>query len=59
MLHPSFTPAGGELPQALTPVYPTSAGLPQAYLRRAVQSGLARAELADTIPTEYLKKIGL
>ena len=59
ILHPSFQPAGGELPQALTPVYPTSAGLPQAYLRRAVQSGLARAELADTIPAEYLKKIGL
>jgi ATP-dependent DNA helicase RecG len=59
MLHPSFQAAGGELPQALTPVYPTSAGLPQAYLRRAVQSGLARAELADTIPAEYLKKIGL
>ena len=59
MLHPSFQTAGGELPQALTPVYPTSAGLPQAYLRRAVQSGLARAELADTIPTEYFKKIGL
>ena len=59
MLHPSFQAAGGELPQALTPVYPTSAGLPQAYLRRAVQSGLARAELADTIPAEYLKEIGL
>ena len=59
MLHPSFQAAGGELPTSLTPVYPTSAGLPQAYLRRAVQSGLARAELADTIPTEYLKNIGL
>ena len=59
MLHPSFQAAGGELPTSLTPVYPTSAGLPQAYLRRAVQSGLSRAELADTIPAEYLKKIGL
>ena len=59
MLHPSFQAAGGELPTSLTPVYPTSAGLPQAYLRRAVQSGLARAELADTIPIEYLKNIGL
>jgi hypothetical protein len=28
-------------------VYPTVAGLPQAYLRKAVLSGLARAELAD------------
>ena len=59
MMHPSFHAASGELPQALTPVYPTSAGLPQAYLRRAVQSALARAELADTIPPKYLKKIGL
>lgn len=59
MLHPAFQVASGELPQALTPVYPTSAGLPQAYLRRAVQSGLARAELADTVPSEYLRQIGL
>ena len=59
ILHPSFQAAGGELPQVLTPVYPSSAGLPQAYLRRAVQSALARAELTDTIPPEYLKKIGL
>ena len=26
MVHPSFKPAGGELPGALTPVYPTVAG---------------------------------
>ena len=48
MLHPTARPAGGELPSALTPVYPTVAGLPQAYLRKAVLSGLARAELSDT-----------
>ncbi len=59
MMHPAFQPAGGDLPSALTPVYPTVAGLPQAYLRRAVQGGLARAELADTIPAEYLDEIGL
>jgi ATP-dependent DNA helicase RecG len=50
MLHPSFRAAGGPLPDALTPVYPTVAALPQAYLRRAVQSGLARADLSDTFP---------
>ena len=50
MVHPSFKPAGGELPTALTPVYPTVAGLPQAYLRKAVQSGLARADVSDTFP---------
>ena len=48
MLHPTARPAGGELPGALTPVYPTVAGLPQAYLRKAVLGGLARAELSDT-----------
>lgn len=50
MLHPAFRPAGGELPAALTPVYPTTAGLPQPYLRRAVVSALARADLSDTLP---------
>ena len=48
MLHPTFRPAGGDLPTALTPIYPTVAGLPQAYLRKAVLGGLARAELGDT-----------
>ncbi|WP_422845111.1 ATP-dependent DNA helicase RecG [Acidovorax sp. M2(2025)] len=50
MLHPAFRQAGGELPAALTPVYPTTAGLPQPYLRRAVVSALARADLSDTLP---------
>lgn len=36
MVHPSFSVAGAALPNALTPVYATSAGLPQAYLRKAV-----------------------
>jgi ATP-dependent DNA helicase RecG len=59
MMHPVVKPAGGELATALTPVYPTVAGLPQAYLRRAVQGGLARADLPDTVPPEYLQEIGL
>ncbi len=50
MLHPAFRKAEGELPQALTPVYPTVAQLPQAYLRRAVVSGLQRADLSETLP---------
>ena len=48
MLHPAFKAAGGDLPTALTPIYPTVAGLPQTYLRKAVLAGLARAELSDT-----------
>ncbi len=56
MVHPNFKLAGGELPGALTPVYPTSAGLPQVYLRKAVLSGLARADLSETIPAPFLNK---
>ena len=54
MVHPSFKLAGGELPGALTPIYSTVAGLPQAYLRKAVLGGVARADLSETIPTAYL-----
>jgi ATP-dependent DNA helicase RecG len=50
MVHPTFKVAGGPLPQALTPVYPTVAQLPQAYLRKAVLGGLARADLSETLP---------
>ena len=38
------------LPKTLTPVYPTSAQLPQAYLRKAVASALARAPLDELLP---------
>ena len=45
MVHPEFRAVTAEtaLPQALTPVYPSSAQLPQAYLRKAVASALGRA----------------
>ncbi|MDB5915665.1 MAG: recG [Ramlibacter sp.] len=52
MVHPTYRVAGGELPQALTPVYSTVAGLPQPYLRKAVAGGLERADLAETIPAD-------
>ncbi len=41
---------GAPLPAALTPVYPTSAQLPQAYLRKAVVSALGRAPLHEVLP---------
>ncbi len=52
LMHPSFKTAGGDLPTALTPVYPTVAALPQAYLRKVVLSGLARADLSETVGHE-------
>lgn len=57
MMHPAFHVAGGELPEALTPVYPTSAQLPQVYLRKAVVSGLKRADLSETLPQPVLTSL--
>ncbi len=54
MVHPTFkaVEAGTPLPSALTPVYPTGAQLPQAYLRKAVASALQRAPLAEVLPPD-------
>ena len=58
MMHPTVQAAGAPLAAALTPVYPSTAELPQAYLRKAVLGGLARAlqsdAFAETIPREHL-----
>ncbi len=56
MVHPGFKAVDADAPlaAALTPVYPTSAALPQAYLRRAVSSALQRADLSETVPGELL-----
>jgi ATP-dependent DNA helicase RecG len=52
MVHPEFraVTADSPLPAALTPVYPASAQLPQAYLRKAVASALGRAPLQEILP---------
>ena len=61
MAHPRFrvlreaTP----LPTALTPIYPTTAGLSQAALRRLIEAALARAQLDDTLPAETSSRLGL
>ncbi|MBQ0943026.1 ATP-dependent DNA helicase RecG [Ideonella sp. 4Y16] len=54
MVHPQVRVAepGDALPQALTPVYPASAQLPQAYLRKAVAGGLQRADLRELLPPD-------
>ena len=54
MVHPAVKPASAPLPTTLTPVYPTSAQLPQAYLRKAVTSALARAPLHEVLPAQVL-----
>jgi ATP-dependent DNA helicase RecG len=56
MVHPSFKAVDEATPlaTALTPVYPTSAQLPQAYLRKAVEANLARADLHELLPPELV-----
>jgi len=43
MMHPVVQIAGAPLPQTLTPIYASSAGLAQSYIRKAVLSGLKKA----------------
>ena len=57
MLHPAFRSAGGALATALTPIYPTVAGLSQPVLRKEVLAGLARTDLSDTFPPGDLSQI--
>ncbi len=56
MMHPTVKVVGADtpLPTTLTPIYPTSAGLPQSYLRKAVAAGLYRAALHELIPPACL-----
>ncbi len=56
MVHPIFRSVtdGAPLAQALTPVYPSVASLPQAYLRKAVASALQRADLPEIVPADLL-----
>jgi ATP-dependent DNA helicase RecG len=58
MVHPQFKAVEADTPlvQVLTPVYPTTAQLPQAYLRKAIESALARVELPEIIPIDFLPK---
>jgi ATP-dependent DNA helicase RecG len=52
MVHPRYRVLHGEAPvaSALTPVYPTTAGLRQDDLRRLIARALADCDLEDTLP---------
>ena len=57
MVHPTVRPVapGEPLPDRLTPVYPATAGISQAYLRKAIGSTLARIALPETLPQPVLR----
>jgi ATP-dependent DNA helicase RecG len=61
MVHPRYRPVGREedLPQALTPVYPTTAGVSQAVLRKLIGAALVQAELGESLDEAWREKHGL
>jgi len=60
MVHPRFVKAGDDapLPSGLTPVYPTTAGLGQAALRKVVARAL-EPRIEDTLPAAWLAELNL
>jgi len=50
MVHPRMAVADSPLAIALTPVYPTTEGLQQPVLRKAIGQALAQTDLTDTLP---------
>ena len=58
MVHPRCQRAEENegLPQTLTPVYPTTAGVGQATLRRLIERALKTADLSETLPEALLKQ---
>lgn len=59
IIHPRIVAAGRELPQTLTPVYPTTEGLSQLVLRKAIAEALPRAHLADILPASLRASLDL
>ncbi len=60
-IHPRLRVLHGdeELPTTLTPVYPTTAGLGQATLRRLIGRALQEVDLAETLPEPIIKRLHL
>ena len=61
MIHPRYRALRGEvpLPESLTPVYPTTAGLSQDSIRKAVARALREVDLSDTLPESARKGLEL
>ncbi len=61
IVHPRYRVLHGEAPvaQALTPVYPTTAGLAQETLRRLIAHALVDCDLTDTLPPQLTGRLGL
>ena len=61
MVHPRVrsVEAGEALPDALTPVYPTTAGVGQATLRKLIDRALQTEALDELLPEDWLRRLDL
>jgi ATP-dependent DNA helicase RecG len=61
MAHPRYriVDEGEPLPAGLTPIYPTTAGLPQGELRARILHALDDGPLEDTLPPALRTRLGL
>ncbi len=59
LIHPRISTPGAPLSVALTPIYPTTDGLSQPSLRKAITQALRSAAMQDTLPAALLEKLDL
>lgn len=59
IVHPRISKAGEPLPDALTPVYPTTDGLSQPVLRKHIQQALQQADLSESLPESMCASLAL
>lgn len=59
LIHPRISTPGAPLSVALTPIYPTTEGLSQPSLRKAIAQALKSAAMQDTLPAALIAKLDL
>jgi ATP-dependent DNA helicase RecG len=61
IIHPRFRVVHGEepLPDRLTPIYPTTAGLGQPVLRKLIRRALDQSDLGDTLPDALRQRLAM
>ena len=61
MVHPRFRKVADDepLPEAMTPIYPSTAGLANSALQKLIGKALAGGDLSDTLPDELRQTLKL
>ena len=59
MVHPSVRKPATELPETLTPIYPSGESITQNWLRKRIARALLDVDLTDPVPSEVLASLRL